>query len=355
MNIKWFLKALSVILVIFVLMSITAYIVDPFFIYRYNDEREYWLQPDYTSMGLVMNAEYDTVIVGSSMTQNFNAEKFGEAVGGDVLKVNSGGLTVTEMCEYVKLAREKNKAEKYYICIDLHLFAKAAEDDTNRFKPELCDGMIWNDFEYLLGFETWMRFIPVDLGLVLLDTAGYEYPDALKQKTDVDRAGEWANDFAYGADIVWKGYTNGTNRISVIDTNGLYDRMVERFGELMSIIEGDDAEYTFFFAPYSALYWYDSKQCGYYDDFMKAKEYMVGELLADGHEVVDFQSMEYIADLDNYRDISHYSGEITEFMTEDFADGSNRINTVEEIRSSIAKQSSIIEDFAEENKAILGE
>ncbi|MBE6708203.1 MAG: hypothetical protein E7578_03030 [Ruminococcaceae bacterium] len=354
MNIKWLIKTLSIVLVLFIVMSTVAYIVDPFFIYRHNAEREYWLQPDYTSMGLIMNAEYDTVIVGSSMTQNFNAEKFGDAVGGDVLKVNSGGLTVTEMCEYVDLIKDTGKAEKYYICIDLHLFAKAAKEDTNRFREELCDGNVLNDFEYLLGFETWMRFVPVDLGLVLIDTIGYEYPEALKQKTDVDRAGEWANDFVYGADIVWKGYTNGTNRISVIDTNGLYDRMVERFSELMNIIEGDSAEYTFFFAPYSALYWYDSKQCGYYDDFMKAKEYMAEELLADGHEVVDFQSMEYISDLDNYRDISHYSGEITELMTADFADGSNRINTVEEIRASIAKQSEIIDSFAKENKDILG-
>ena len=35
----------------------------------------------------------------------------------------------------------------------------------DRFPDYLMDDNPWNDYRYLLGYETWMRFIPIDIAL----------------------------------------------------------------------------------------------------------------------------------------------------------------------------------------------
>ena len=69
---KWiFLLFVTILAIIVVLVSL-AYIIDPFFQFRVKDNK-YMLTGRFVSPGLIKNYEYDTLILGSSMTQNFRS------------------------------------------------------------------------------------------------------------------------------------------------------------------------------------------------------------------------------------------------------------------------------------------
>lgn len=340
------------IVFIFVIMLAAAYKIDPLFVYRYSDTGSYWIQPEQTSIGLIKNSEYDTVMIGSSVTQNFHAEVLGDAVGGEVLKVNAGGMSVTELKEYIQLIRKIGKAKNVYICIDLPQFAKEQASDVNRLKDYLMDDSIWNDYKYLLGYETWMRFLPLDCILTVMKAVGIEYPERIALKTDVDRSGEWAGDYVYEQEQVIANYVNGVNRISAVDTDNLSERMKERVDELLEVFDfGAETKYIFFFPPYSALYWYDAAVCGYYDTYKEIKLYLEEQILKqEGTEIRDFQSEYYILDLNNYRDTSHYGPMITEKMTDVFAGDELKILSVEQGRAQLEKLDMLLNEFENGNR-----
>ena len=58
---------------------------------------------------------------------------------------------------------------------------------------------------------------------------------------------------------------------------------------------------------------------GTFEAYMQAKKYFVQKLTDCGAIVYDFQSADVIVDLNNYKDITHYSPEINDWMVECFA------------------------------------
>ena len=107
--------------------------------YRLKEEKASDTIRDYTTLwdeSIVV--PYILEAVGSTVG-NFNAEEFGQSVGGSVLKVNSGGLSVTELEEYIRLIERTGRAKTCYVCIDIPQFAKSREEDINRIKKELTD------------------------------------------------------------------------------------------------------------------------------------------------------------------------------------------------------------------------
>lgn len=79
------------------------------------------------------------------------------------------------------------------------------------------------------------------------------------------------------------------------------------------------AEHVFFFPPYSSLYWCMTQDEGYFDIYMDAKRYFIERACSLGATVFDFQGEELTADLDNYKDITHYSPAISDMMVRCFA------------------------------------
>ena len=165
--------------------------------------------------------------------------------------MNSGGLSVTELEEYIRLIERTGRAKTCYVCIDIPQFAKSREEDINRIKKELTDDKFWNDYSYLLGYEAWTRFFPVNLGLSFLKTVGLEYPERIRMKTDVARSGEWKSDYSYGKDVVITNYQSGAYGVSWPASDGLSERMRERGKECLEAFTLDgDISYVFFFTPY---------------------------------------------------------------------------------------------------------
>lgn len=333
---KWLLRLLALILAIVVLMCACVYIVDPYMHYRVRDN-QYLLNSRLVTPGLIRNYDYDTVLIGSSMIQNTDMALFRQLLGGSPLKITTGAISLTEIQKLTAKLQEVGRAENYYICLDEYLFAPEKWDDMDRFPEYLLDENPWNDYRYLLGYETWMRFLPIDLALSAAKALGIPLPEKFTKATSIDYLEDWRDDWSFGEDVTLRSYSPPP-KDKTYDPDALLSHMERRFEEYISQLNLDEGSYTFFFPPYSALFWNYAFEAGYGETYLAFKAYAIGRL--QGRENVrlfDFQNADFITDLNNYKDYSHYTSEINDWMLSCFASGTCAVTAPVRAEDEIAQ------------------
>lgn len=313
---KWIISFFAVVLTIMVLLSGIAYIIDPFFQFRVKDN-SYMLSGWFVGSGLIENYDYDTLIIGSSMTQNFDMDVFRNELGVKPLHVGLGGIRSSEINQLMNVAYNANKGKDYYICVDLSVFTN---DNMESCYPE---HLLKKDFlsrlRYLLSYEVWFRYILVDVSFMLMDRIGVNLPIKFAYSKSIDRLEDWRLDVTFGKDVVLNNYVSGKYSVSKVDTENLYERMTAHIDDYLLKYDFEKGAHTFFFPPYSSLYWCDAQNSGYFNAYLCAKQYFVERATEYGANVYDFQCADFTTDLDNYKDTTHYRPEINDWMVECFA------------------------------------
>lgn len=320
---KW-LKIFAIGLIVFLLIiSAITYIIDPYFQYRVRDN-EYFINGRFVSGGLLKNYEYDTLILGSSMTQNFNMNSFRQRLGAKPLHIGLGGMKSSEMIELVNLAESVGKSNKYYLCMDLY-------NTTSEEKSELYTYLLKNDpiskLRYSLSYEAWMRFIPIDLGIGIAKKLGISLPQKLTRTMSIDELENWNDDYEFGKDIVLNNFKNSSFAVSKVDNTDLLNKMKSHIDIFLEKLQLKNKEVNFFFPPYSALYWLNAQNEGYLESYLGAKRYFVEKATENGYNVYDFQGADLTLNLENYKDTTHYNQDINDWMVNCFAKMEYKVNT----------------------------
>ena len=320
---KWIVTFFALVLALGVLLSLVAYAVDPFFQFRFNSA---YLMDSDIACGLVKHYDYDTLIVGSSITQNFRMNTFREELHDKPLHIGLGGMSLRLMEDCMKTAYRAQHAETYYIAMDPYLFYDGNSHHPMEFYFR--DGPL-PKLRYLLSHKVWFHFLPMDLALGILDRLGKESPsfvDACSGE-NIDRFGDWSEKFEFGEEITLENYRNQRYSIKKIETDDLYSSMVESIDQFLDTLDFEQGKHVFFFPPYSSLYWADMQLDGHYEDLIRAKRYFIENVQGqDRVEVFDFQPAELTGDLNNYKDTTHYTPEINDWMVRCFASGEYRVS-----------------------------
>ncbi|MEZ3435529.1 MAG: hypothetical protein K1W34_13065 [Lachnospiraceae bacterium] len=316
---KWIALFFAIVFSILIMLSGIAYIVDPYFRFRVRDNT--YIQSElFVCSGLIDNYEYDTLILGSSMTQNFDMDSFREKLDVKPLHIGIGGATFLEINELINLAYGTGKADQFYICVDLSSFT--SDSGESRIPPYLLKDDPISKLQYLLSYEPWFSYIPVDICFLMLDRAGVSLPPKFEYAKSIDKLGNWTLDYTFGEDIVLQRYKNDEFAVSEVDTADLYNRMTKHIDGYLEGFDFSKGEHNFFFPPYSSLFWCDAEDSGYFDYYLQAKKYFVERASEYGATVYDFQCAEFTMDLNNYKDTTHYSPEINDWMVDCFANNS---------------------------------
>ncbi len=332
---KWIISLFSAFIAVFLILSLITYIVDPFFQFRTRDN-SYVLKERYVCEGLIKNYDYDALLIGSSLTQNFDMELYRELLGGKPLHVGVGGLNETELIDLLALSDENEKLNRYYICVDLYMYAYDAETES-KLPDYLMKDDIISRLKYIMSYESWFRFMPMDIAFLGMKALGVNVPENIAKETSIDNLENWEGDFPYGEKAVLDNFKSGSFAVSEVDTNDLYNKMKERVDAFFSSVNfKDGAEYVFFFPPYSSLYWANAQNEGYYDIYLQLKEYYYSKVKERGFIIFDFQGAEFTKDLSYYRDTTHFSKEINDLIIKSFADGSYLLT--DESFASVQKQ-----------------
>ena len=315
---KWIAMFFYLTFMVLLIISFIAYLIDPFFQYRVKDHT-YFLTSQYVNAGLIKNYNYDALIVGSCMIGNFDMERFRQELNLHPLKAEGGGMGPSAIAAYLNYAARIQKANHYFVNIDLSTYQADGGGVINEY---LMKDDLLARCKYFLGFETWFRYIPVDCALTLYKGLRGDFPSGkFEQRTSIDCNGSWNLDERFGEDIVIYNRAANLYAVSAVETEGLYDILIQNIDLFISQIDFHSGAFTFIFPPYSALYWCDAQDQGYCNTFLSAKAYFIQELLERDCAIYDFQAADWTMDLNNYKDSTHYSPEINGLMTDCFSSG----------------------------------
>jgi hypothetical protein len=351
---KKFIILFAVITVIILGCVMTVnYIVDPFFQYRVKDN-SYILNPQFSDAGLIKNYDYNSIILGSSMVQNYDLDLLKKDSDLQPLKLTLGGLNIKEAMAIDALI-DKNKINTYIINIDISSFAKDIQEEKNRFPSYLFGDSPLDQIQYLLAYETTVRYTPVDIGvnMYLKNKDKNEISRTIKNKISIDKIGNFGDLAIYNnVEKVKNEYLYGY-AVSMVETENLDARLKENLDTFFSSIDIENnptIDYIFVLPPYSALYWFHTKLKGYYSNYTDFIYTFIEETgKYNNVKIVCFYDLDEITDLNNYSDLTHFNPAISDkivnnLFTPDYILDLNNID------QRLNKLDSLTNTFTEENK-----
>lgn len=328
----------ATIIMVGVLMISTIYIIDPCYQFRMPGYK-YFVNQRFCNLGLIRNYEYDTMMVGSSMTQNFDMRDFDSVMGTKSLRTSFGGIRPCEITKMLNVAYTVDKAKKYYVCIDIWALANPKANDL--IENRIVDYNVYEKpmdiLRYSFSYENWFRFLPIDMGFLLIQKLGKNIPKSFEVRTEIPLAGRWNHQYKFGKDIVVDGFLKKYAAVSSANLENIEVRFKQNIDAFFANNEFDKKKTVFFFPPYSVLYWANTYHLKQMEHCFFAKSYFIEKAIQSGCEVHDFQSSGWITDLDKYKDTTHYHADINTKMLSEFKTQNFLVDNCDTIRDNESK------------------
>lgn len=318
---KWSVILLAFVLaILFLIGGITAW-VDPFFHYHAPQDRlQYPINNQrYQNNGIVRHFSYDALITGTSMTENFKTSECDALFDVNTVKVSFSGATFTEVNENLRRALDSNPDIKLVIYGLDGWFLFAAKDSWRtdaEYPTYLYDDNPFNDVNYLLNKD-----ILLENSLEVLD-----YTRSGQKTTDFDTYSNWNSGYSFQAADVVQSYSRkpqskGTNPLTEEDAEQITYNMSRCIVDVAKAYP--DVQFYYFFPPYSCLYWDDLIRQGSLELQAEAFSLASGLLLeAENIHLFSFyEDYETTGNLNNYRDIVHYSEDINSLILQRMKNG----------------------------------
>ncbi len=297
--------------------------VDPFFHYHSPLKGFPYLVDNQLSQnpGMAAHMEYDSVILGSSMTVNFQTSWFKELMGLNAIKLSYSGAFPKDQANIMDIIferdpgsskKEKKKVKKVFLGVDVITYTGGV-DETKYPVPEyLYDDNYLNDIKYLLNKDVILNYIL--------------RPMADPDPTDLSNVyASWWTEEYYSEQWVLHNYTS-PEQVVEETARGAYLASVEKnlaVNICPYIEQNPETEFIVFFPPYSILFWNDVLKENHLEATMEEYRYITERLNAYENVKVYFfpDREEIICDLNHYADYSHYHPRYNRYMAECFASG----------------------------------
>lgn len=318
---KWLATfGIAILLGLAAVAGLTIY-VDPFFQYHkplawfpYLVDHQVNMNP-----GLAKNMDYDSILLGSSMTVSFNTDWFEEEMGLTTQKLSYNGAYPKDQANIMDIVFEEkgNTVTDVFLGID-ELNYSADTEQTKFPVPEyLYDDNLLNDVQYIWNKDVLLNYILRPM----VDT---------KDKSDWNMIYKpWWQDEHYQKAIVLMYYEPAEESDTYVEPDTYIKGVEANLAQnIIPYIEANpETTFHIFYPPYSILYWYDVTRQQELDAVIEKYRYMTKRLLDyENVEVYFFQNQEeIICNLNNYADYTHYHGRICNYMVECFANGERRV------------------------------
>lgn len=278
---------------------------DPFFHYHSPINDDYHLDGKYARYyndGFLKFFEYDAIILGTSMCNNFRTSTLQNLFDIDTaIKVNASGSYFNETNVYLQEAFDYNNEIKMIVrSIDLDCLT-CEKDEESIYAQEayyLRDDNVLNDVNYILNksvmlesckpsmndwdeYLSWRR-VPTGRELILKDSEPYPEIAPLQRRID----------------------------------NETYQRISENINQnIVDIMkENPNTVFYLFFTPYSICLWGDWFYAGELEVQIQAQKIAIEQILQcdNAHLFSLCNNFDMVCDLDNYIDKQHYAEWINE-------------------------------------------
>lgn len=315
----WNVIVLSSVCLILALIAISTTIIDPFLHYHKPlDGLEYPMKDErYQNDGIARWYEYDAIITGSSMVQNFKTSELNDLLDVNSIKIAFSGATYYELHNNIERALNYNSDVKLILCsIDPNrLLSEADKNEYDGYPEYLYDMNPFNDVNYVLNKEV----IPKTIAVLNYTKAGEKTPT-------MDQYGSWSKYKVFGKEAVFATLADlpefEEERVfSEEELETIEENVVKNIAELAR--ENPQVDFYLFYPPYSICFWealYNTKQL----NAQISAEKLATELLVNIPNIYLYgyaDKIEIVSNLDNYTDSLHYSEEINSEILRMIADG----------------------------------
>ncbi|MDE7017509.1 MAG: hypothetical protein K2P65_08015 [Lachnospiraceae bacterium] len=336
---KFFVISMMTVIVLLSCVAGLVIWVDPFFYYHAPHEEFPYLVDNQLSQnpGMARHMQYDSVILGSSMTVNFNTHWFADLLGLDTIKLNYSGAYPKDQANIMEhIFASENDVEAVFLGIDVMTYTGGVDETKYPIPEYLYNDSHGNDVQYLLNKDVLLNYIL--------------RPIADPEKTDLATVYEsWWTDEYYNKQWVMHNYEPPLPIEEETPSDAYLNSVEENLAvNIVPYIEDNpDTVFYIFFPPYSILYWNDVICENHLEATMAEYQDIAEKMLA--HENVRlffFPNEEWIVtDLDNYADYTHYHRDINYYMTQCFADGTCEVSSAEEMKQALLEMRLLIEKF----------
>ena len=320
---KWFLGTLIGTGAVLGLIFIVMVIADPYFHYhgkipgmkyRIDNER-------YINVGIMEHFEYDAIIIGTSMNQNFKTSQMDSLFGTNAIKVPFAGAGFKELRENLERAFESGNEIKYVLWgIDYEGLAKDADFVAYEEYPEfMYDDNIFNDAPYVWNKEILISGV---LNNIMMTLRGEE-------TTTFDEYASW--DIGRGWDFI-KGYIYGVPDTVPMEAGLTWEEreiVVENIATNIVALakEYPDTKFLLFYTPYSILFWDNIYRNGTLEKQLQIEQ-IASEMLLECENIElysFFDKPELICNFDLYQDGLHYVTDVNEVIMDWIHKGEGRL------------------------------
>lgn len=318
---KEFLKRIYLILVLILSMILLNFIIDPF--QQYRIPRFYKIgnlreEERYLNAGLLRNTKYDSILIGSSITRNFDEKYFKKIMNWNVVKLTMSNANPGEI-KFVLDHVEFSKIKNIIIGVDLGAFKDIANDGVKMpdylYKNKL---NFKDNYIYLSSigvFKQSLKLIYYNLKYDKIEEKfklGYQYNYSKKEFLKKERM-------------------NNNFLNYELDLNNVPEEMVKNYNKTLKMIleKNKNINIILFFPPYSIIAYknmIDEQKT--IQDYLAFKNFLVNKTSEYLNvKIYDFQDIREIThNFDNYGDKLHYSPEVSQKLIDYIAKDKYRIN-----------------------------
>lgn len=306
----------------------------------------------YQTAGAASNLEYDSAIVGTSMTENFHTDWFDDELGWHTMKLSYSGARSSDLNAIFRQIFKKGR-EPAHIFMDINAYQLTSESWTAYVeRPEyLYDDNPFNDYRYVYNHDVFV------MGLKRVLDAAEGIGD------NVDSAYTWEQEELFGREIALAASRDtregilgrkGDEESGVLQASVTGDTLRKKLSTcrenleniLPFIREHQNTEFIIIIPPYSMLYWEQEVLKGDLEDTVRIYTYAIEQFLQYENVVLYyFQDAEdIIYNLDNYRDNAHHRPQYNRYIFECIKSGENRI-TLDSYQERVDHMYRIAKDY----------
>ena len=332
---KGFLKKFIIFSAALLLICIfTVILFDPFFQYHkpLPGLKAVLTDKEYQCVGSLKNFDYDSVIAGSSVAENYNNGWFDQGFQCRSIKaIRSYGATA-DLCYLLDITFEHQELK--YVFYNLDPSALVASPETT-YKLTGCPMYLYDD-NYLNDVQYWLNKD------VLFEKIPYLIAQSLIGDYDEGNSYNWAQWKNFNSDMILGLYIRKPS-IDEMKPETYYQDLLSQNLEILTarIKEHPETQFLIFVPPYSMIWWDNLYRDGDTDAYLYNMQTAYETLLSyENVTLYSFQNdREIITNLENYMDTLHFSPEINHLMCDSLIEGTHRIarenylSEIEDMRS----------------------
>lgn len=314
---------LIITIVLALLVALIVVIVDPF--YHYHKPlpglKAVLTEKEYQCIGSLRHFDYDAVIAGSSVAENYNNAWFDDRWGCKSIKaIRSYGATA-DLCYFLDEAYKGHELKYVFYNLDpssLKTGAYTTFEETG-CPMYLYDHNVFNDVSYLFNKG------------VLLERIPYTLAQSLTGDYDEGTSYNWGQWKEFNLDMCTGLYLRHP-RIADMKDIHVYDEELEDNLKLITDVVSahPKTDFYIFMPPYSMLWWDNAYREGETEFYLYAMERAMNEL--EAYSNVRFyyfmNDRDIITNLDSgYMDTLHFSPEVNYYICESLFSGVHQVES----------------------------